>query len=150
DALDGKTMQAIAREMNLSETVFCLKPSVPEAEVRLRIFTVDRELPLAGHPVVGTHFVLASTGRYTLREGVNVVRGQLEAGVLPVEIVVEGGNVRDVLMTQRTPAFAPACKDLDLVAKAVGLPADSICPADLPVRLVDTGVPWLIVPVIDL
>ncbi|MEZ5967368.1 MAG: PhzF family phenazine biosynthesis protein [Planctomycetota bacterium] len=150
DELDRDTMQQVAREMNLSETVFCLKPTVADAEVRLRIFTVDRELPLAGHPVVGTHFVLASTGRYTLNEGANVVRGQLEAGVLPVEVVVENGDVREVLMTQRTPAFAPACKDVDLVARALGLDRDCLCPADLPVRLVDTGVPWLIVPVRDL
>jgi len=148
--IDGATMQRIAREMNLSETVFCLPPTVQGAEVRLRIFTVDRELPLAGHPVVGSHFVLASTGRYRLREGVNVVRGQLEAGVLPVEIVVEDGKVRDVLMTQRTPAFAPAYRDVDLVARALGLPVDALCPGDLPVRLVDTGVPWLVVPVRDL
>lgn len=150
DGLDKDTMQRIAREMNLSETVFCLAPSLPDAQVRLRIFTVDRELPLAGHPVVGTHFVLATTGAYRVHEGVNVVRGQLEAGVLPVEILVEGGAVREVLMTQRTPAFAPACKDVDLVATALGLPREAVCPSDLPVRLVDTGVPWLIVPVRDL
>lgn len=150
DGLDKTAMQRIAREMNLSETVFCLKPTVADAQVRLRIFTVDRELPLAGHPVVGSHFVLASTGAYSLKDGVNVVRGELEAGVLPVEILVEDGVVRDVLMTQRTPAFAPVFKDVDLVAEAVGLPRDSLCPADLPVRLVDTGVPWLIIPVHNL
>ncbi len=150
DQVDPRTMQLIAREMNLSETVFCQRPTLPEAEVRLRIFTVDRELPLAGHPVVGAHFVLAQTGRYRLVDGVNVVRGQLEVGVLPVEIVVEGGQVRDVLMTQRMPSFAPAFKDIDLVAAAVGLPAEDLGTSDLPVRLVDTGVPWLIVPVRDL
>src|SRR5688572_19985100 len=68
DELTSQEMQAIAREMNLSETTFCLKPGAAgvatAADVRLRIFTVDRELPLAGHPVVGAHFVLASTGRY--------------------------------------------------------------------------------------
>jgi trans-2,3-dihydro-3-hydroxyanthranilate isomerase len=150
EGIDKATMQRIAREMNLSETVFCEKPTAAGAQVRLRIFTVDRELPLAGHPVVGTHFVLASTGRYELREGVNVVRGQLEVGVLPVEVVVHEGKVRDVLMTQRTPSFAPAFKDLELVATALGLPADELCPGDLPVRLADTGMPWLIVPVRDM
>jgi trans-2,3-dihydro-3-hydroxyanthranilate isomerase len=150
DEIDARTMQRIAREMNLSETVFCLRPTSPDAVVRLRIFTVDRELPLAGHPVVGTHFVLAQTGRYKLHDGVNVVRGQLEVGVLPVEIVVEGNTVRDVLMTQRTPAFAPVIKDIDLVAQSLGVPADELSPGDLPVRLVDTGVPWLIIPLRDL
>ncbi|HLU40417.1 MAG TPA: PhzF family phenazine biosynthesis protein [Planctomycetota bacterium] len=150
DEVDAETMQAIAREMNLSETVFCLRPSAPDAEVRMRIFTVNRELPLAGHPVVGAHFVLATTGRYQLAQGRNVVRGQLEAGVLPVEILVEEGEVREVLMTQRSPSFAPAFKDVALVGEALGLEVDDLCPADLPIRLVDTGVPWLIVPVRDL
>lgn len=149
DGLSVRDMQRVAREMNLSETVFCLQPSDAKAAVRLRIFTVDREVPLAGHPVVGTHHVLATTGRYRLQEGVNEVFGQLEVGTLPVEIVVEGGVVRDVLMTQRTPSFAPSFRDLELVAEAVGLPQDCLCPGDLPVRLVDTGLPWLIIPVRD-
>src|SRR5690606_8607124 len=95
-------------------------------------------------------FVLATTGRYQLAQGRNVVRGQLEAGVLPVEILVEEGEVREVLMTQRSPSFAPAFKDVALVGEALGLEVDDLCPADLPIRLVDTGVPWLIVPVRDL
>jgi trans-2,3-dihydro-3-hydroxyanthranilate isomerase len=150
DGLSKADMQRVAREMNLSETVFCLQPTDSRAAVRLRIFTVDREVPLAGHPVVGTHHVLASTGRYRLAEGVNVVHSELEVGTLPVEILVEGGKIGDVLMTQRAPSFAPVFKDVDLVARAVGLPRDVLCPGDLPVRLVDTGLPWLLIPVRDL
>ncbi len=150
DGVETATMQRIAREMNLSETVFCQRPTDASAAVRFRIFTTDRELPLAGHPVVGTHFLLATLGRYPLREGNNTVHAQLGVGTLPAEIVVEGGKVREVLMTQRPPRFGEALADRALVADALGLGEDLLCPGDLPVRLVDTGVPWLIVPVVDL
>ena len=149
DGLETALMQKIAREMNLSETVFVTKPTEP-ADLRLRIFTVDRELPLAGHPVIGAHFVLAITGRYQLkREGPTTVRAQLGAGVLPAEIHCEEGVVKSVLMTQRTPAFAPELVDRALVARALGIDQNQIGPGDLPVRVVDTGVPWLIVPLLD-
>jgi trans-2,3-dihydro-3-hydroxyanthranilate isomerase len=150
DGLADREMQQIAREMNLSETVFCLAPTADDAVVRLRIFTVDRELPLAGHPVVGTHFVLAATGRYRLDRPSITVRGQLRAGVLPVEILSEGGRVTHVLMTQRMPSFAPVFAHRDLVAAALGIEERQIGPGDLPIRMVDTGVPWLMVPLVDL
>ena len=148
--LDTDEMLAIAREMNLSETVFCLPPSNSASDIRLRIFTIDRELPLAGHPVVGTHFVLAATGRYTLAEPVTIVRTELLAGIFPAEVLVEAGLPKAVVMTQRTPCFAPTLQDLRLVAEALGLRNDQVGPGDLPARVVDTGVPWLVVPVVDL
>jgi trans-2,3-dihydro-3-hydroxyanthranilate isomerase len=149
DGLETALMQKIAREMNLSETVFVTKPTEP-ADLRMRIFTVDRELPLAGHPVIGAHFVLATTGRYQLRrDGPTTVRAQLGAGVLPAEIHCEEGAVKSVLMTQRTPAFGPPLLDRALVGRALGIAADRIGPGDLPVRVVDTGVPWLVVPLLD-
>ncbi len=149
DGVETALMQKIAREMNLSETVFVTRPT-EDADLAFRIFTVDRELPLAGHPVIGAHFVLATTGRYELRrDGATTVRAQLGAGVLPAEIHCQEGVVRSVLMTQRTPAFAPALEDRGLVARALGLRPDQIGPGDLPVRVVDTGVPWLVVPLVD-
>lgn len=155
EGLSDREMQQLAREMNLSETVFCLPPSSAAADIRLRIFTVDRELPLAGHPVVGTHWALAATGRYALRTPSLSVRGELAAGVLPVEILCaadEQGRIvpQSVVMTQRQPAFAPALKDRELLARALGLPVDRLGPGDLPARVVDTGVPWLLLPVVDL
>src|SRR5437899_11152338 len=62
-------MQAIAREMNLSETVFIQKPTDNRALARLRIFTTTRELPLAGHPVIGTWFLLAGLGVVPAQKG---------------------------------------------------------------------------------
>jgi trans-2,3-dihydro-3-hydroxyanthranilate isomerase len=150
EGLDGREMQIIAREMNLSETVFVLPPTHPQADVRMRIFTVDRELPLAGHPVVGAHFVLATTGRYQLDREVTLVHGQLEAGVLPVEIIVEDGRVSSVVMTQNLPTVSERITDLDMCAAALGLRRSQLEVGDLVPRVVDTGVPWLIVPLVDL
>ncbi|MCC6671877.1 MAG: PhzF family phenazine biosynthesis protein [Planctomycetes bacterium] len=150
DGLDARTMQAIAREMNLSETVFCVRPSEREAAVRLRIFTVDRELPLAGHPTVGTLFVLAATGRIPLHGARTEVKVQLGAGVLPVAIHADQGTVKSVTMTQRTPAFGLAVRDREFVARALGVRPEQIGPGELPIRVVDVGVPWLLVPMIDL
>ncbi len=150
DDLTPAQMQAIAREMNLSETVFCVRPTKPQADVRLRIFTIDRELPLAGHPTVGGIFALASTGRLPLRGVDDVVWCELGAGVLPVEIEVVEGQVRRVVMTQREPQFGVPYARVDRVAAALGLPEQALCAGELPIRVVDTGIPWLIVPVVDL
>jgi trans-2,3-dihydro-3-hydroxyanthranilate isomerase len=67
--LPGEVMQQIAREMNLSESVFVLPARDPRALCRLRIFTPGRELPFAGHPTVGSGFLLAALGRIPLVEG---------------------------------------------------------------------------------
>jgi trans-2,3-dihydro-3-hydroxyanthranilate isomerase len=148
DEIDASWMQTIAREMNLSETVFVCTATTPGADLRLRIFTVDRELPMAGHPVIGAHYVLAATGRLALQRGTTTVQAELGVGVLPVELEGDGESVHAVVMTQRAPSVGPAIQDRALVASAIGLPVGRLMP-DLPVRVVDTGVPWLMVPVVD-
>lgn len=145
DGIDGATMQAIAREMNLSETVFCVPPSAPGASHRFRIFTVDRELPLAGHPTVGSVFALAATGRIEATEGSTVVQVELGVGVIPVRVDVREGLVAHVQMTQRAPRFGPEVADRELVAAALGVGAEALA-ADLPSIVVDTGIPWLLMP----
>ncbi|MDA0373065.1 MAG: PhzF family phenazine biosynthesis protein [Planctomycetota bacterium] len=145
DGIDGATMQAIAREMNLSETVFCVRPSAPGASFRFRIFTVDRELPLAGHPTVGSVFALAATGRLAATEGSTVVQVELGVGVIPVRVDVRDGDVVHVQMTQRAPRFGPEVVDRELVGAALGVPGDALAP-DLPAEVVDTGIPWLLMP----
>src|SRR6185436_19752100 len=147
--LSPQQMQALAREMNLSESVFCLPPS-PGAHTRLRIFTVDREVPLAGHPVVGTHHVLASTGALAVKDGSNEIKAELGAGVLPVSIEVQGGRVGSVFMTQQPPRFGEAFTDRAMLAMALGLSSDQLMVGELPARVVDTGLPWFLVPLRDL
>src|SRR2546422_6989966 len=83
DGLSDDQMQAIAREMNLAETVFVQKPTDDRALARLRIFTTNQELKLAGHPVVGTWFLLAELGVVPAQEGGVHVMQQTGAGILP-------------------------------------------------------------------
>ncbi len=147
EGLTGEEMQCLAREMNLSETTFVLPPEVAGAGFRVRIFTPVAELPFAGHPVVGTHWVLAHLGRIPLREPVTRVSFQLGVGVLPAELHVADGCVERVVMTQDRPLFLTVVEDLADLAAGLGLPAGAISATGWPVQVVSTGVPQMMVPV---
>ncbi len=101
-------MQDVAREMNLAETVFVQRPTNNRALARLRIFTTTHELPLAGHPVVGTWFLLAELGVVPASEGSVHVLQQTGAGILPVEIQFHDGRPVLVTMTQKPARFTSA------------------------------------------
>ena len=149
EGLTGEEMQCLAQEMNLSETTFVLPSQVPDAEFQVRIFTPVKELPFAGHPVVGTHWVLANLGRVELKEPVTQARFELGVGVLPADLHVAGGQVERVVMTQDRPAFLTIL-DTTLVAElaeGLGLPPEAIAETGLPVQIVSTGVPQMMVPV---
>src|ERR1700691_1687054 len=106
DGLSTAKMQSIAREMNLSETVFIQKPTNNRALARLRIFTTTKELPLAGHPVIGTWFLLAELGVVPASEGSVHILQQTGAGILPVEITFAEGRPKLVTMTQKPAQFS--------------------------------------------
>jgi len=145
--LTTEDMQRLAREMNLSETTFVLPPQAPGADFKVRIFTPADELPFADHPVVGTHWVLAHLGRVELREPVTEVRFELGVGVLPADLHVAGGRVERVVMTQGRPAFHAVLEDVTDLAAGLGLPAEAIVGTGLPVQVVSTGLPQMMVPV---
>jgi trans-2,3-dihydro-3-hydroxyanthranilate isomerase len=140
-------MQRIAREMNLSETTFVLPPQAPQADFKVRIFTPVKELPFAGHPVVGTHWVLAHLGRVPLREPLTRVTFELGVGVLPGDLQVIDGRVDRVVMTQDRPAFHAMLEDVGDLASGLGLTPEAITETRLPVQVVSTGVPQMMVPV---
>ncbi|QQS42350.1 MAG: PhzF family phenazine biosynthesis protein [Acidobacteriota bacterium] len=146
-------MQSVAKEMNLSETVFVL-PS-ERALRRLRIFTPKRELPLAGHPVVGTWNLLARLGvTENPGNGSITIEQEVALGVLPVEIEFERSEPTLVTMTQGAFDPGPAVTDekqLVLLAESLGLERDELaCSAELPVQVVSTGIRALAVPVVSL
>ncbi len=147
EGLASEQMQKLAREMNLSETTFVLPPQTPEADFKVRIFTPAKELPFAGHPVVGTHWVLAHLGRVTLSEPITQVRFELGVGVLPADLHVSGGQVERVVMTQDKPTFHAVLEDVADLAAGLGLPPESITQTGLPVQVVSTGAPQMIVPI---
>lgn len=145
--LTSEEMQRLAREMNLSETTFVLPPQAPEADFKVRIFTPAAELPFAGHPVVGTHWVLAHLGRVALREPVTQVRFELGVGMLPADLHVRGGQVQQVVMTQGEPTFHAVLEDVTDLAEGLGLPPEAITETGLPVQVVSTGLPQMMVPI---
>lgn len=126
--LDDATMQALAREMNFSETTFVLPPR-SGGDARIRIFTPRRELPFAGHPTLGSAFVLAE-----LRKRDQIVL-ETEMGQIPVTFAEEKSTSRPALgwMRQPTPTITPFTKEAALLA-ALG-----ILEAALPVEEYDNG-----------
>jgi PhzF family phenazine biosynthesis protein len=140
DGLDGKTMQKIAREMNLSETVFILKPSSAEADYRARIFTPVSELPFAGHPTIAAaHALLEQT---TSRADTRWLRQECGIGIVPIEVVETSAGTL-LRMTQGVPQHRLAPLSRVSVAKMLGCAEADL--ADRPLEVVSTGVPWLIV-----
>lgn len=145
DGLSQDLMQAIAREMNLAETVFVQKPTEDRALARLRIFTTKTELKLAGHPVIGTWFLLAELGVVPAQEGGVHILQQTGAGVLPVEIRFKDGRPQRVTMTQMEARFKPARIRKAALAKALGLSPRDL-DSSLEPEFVSTGIFNLMVP----
>lgn len=139
--LSDAEMQAVAKEMNLSETTFIL-PGDPAAQrergVRVRIFTVSEELPFAGHPTLGTAFVLRGAS------GVSEVALDLKIGKIPVRFEAHDGQPVFGEMRQRDPELSET-HDRKAVADAVGVRPEEIAD-DVPIQTVSTGVPFIIVP----
>ena len=145
--LDGRgltteQMQDIARETNLSETTFVL-PGDEAAErqnaVRVRIFTVQEELPFAGHPTLGTAFVLRGSSPAP------EIRLQLNVGTVPVRFEDSPGRPSFGEMTQLDPKFEVQ-HDRETVATALGLSIGDLDP-NLPIETVSTGVPFTVTPI---
>ena len=139
--LSDRQMQAIAREMNLAETTFVLpRDAAVERErgVRVRIFTVQEELPFAGHPTLGTAFLLRGGS------GAREVVLDLNVGKVPVRFEEIPGSPVFGEMTQMDPEFGPR-HDREAVVRACGLRDGDIDPS-LPIETVSTGVPFTIVP----
>ena len=150
DGVDDVMMQAVAREMNLSETVFVLPPTDPAKALRqLRIFTPSTELPMAGHPVVGTWMVLAKSGVVAppaSGDGIVTIHQELKVGILPVAIEFAAGQPVKVVMTQPAPKIAMPLNITDSVARSLSLSIDQIGFDQLPIVYATTGVPYLMVP----
>src|SRR5947207_3098700 len=151
EGLSDEQMQQIAREMNLSETVFVLPPEGDAALRRLRIFTPTSELPFAGHPVVGTWYCLAGEGVVPLPEngnGSTTVEKECGIGVLPVEIEFEDGEPSRVVMTQGKFEIRGEIEDPHEqadIARALGLTREDL-DESLPIQAVSTGNTMLLVP----
>lgn len=143
NGLSDVQMQRVANEFNLSETSFVLPSDV--ADVRARYFTPTRELPMAGHPSVGTVFALEKTGSFAGRDEVT-----LELGIGPVTMTLErdGETLKRVSMDQGVPVLSETF-DKDAVAVSLGLDAGDL-ESELPAQVGSAGVPRLLVPLVSL
>jgi trans-2,3-dihydro-3-hydroxyanthranilate isomerase len=147
--LDGRglstdTMQAIAKEMNFSETTFVLPSERSDTDCRVRIFTPAAELPMAGHPTIGTAFALARSG--IVAAGCTRVVFSLGIGPTPVAFTWQDEELAFAWMTQGRPEFGAPIADLAGAAAALRLPGAAVTGTGLPVQTVSCGLPYLYVP----
>ncbi len=148
--LTDREFQQIAREMNLSETVFVLPPTDPRAAAKIRIFTPSQEIPFAGHPVLGTFYVLGTLKRIPLQEPVTNIFYECHIGVFPLELIILKGQIEQVVMSQPFPEFLEVVSQVETIyelAKALGVHKSLITDSSFPVEVVSTGLPVLIVPI---
>ncbi len=148
--LADQELQRIAREMNLSETVFVFPPTETAAAAKIRIFTPTQEIPFAGHPIIGAFYILGKLKRIPLHEPVTRLLHECNIGLFPIELHVRNGEITRVVMSQPKPEFIgsiDAMEDLYEVAKALGLSKSFISGANLPIQVVSTGLPVVIVPI---
>jgi trans-2,3-dihydro-3-hydroxyanthranilate isomerase len=147
--LDGRglppeTMHAIAKEMNFSETTFVLPAERQGTDVQMRIFTPGEELPVAGHPTIGSTFALARSG--VIDRGRKSFVFGLGIGPTPVTLTWTGAELSFVWMTQGLPAFGEPIPDPARTAAALSLSSAALVGTGHPAQVVSCGVPFLFVP----
>lgn len=148
--LTGTQMQAIAREFNLSETVFVLPPADPSHSQRLRIFTPAAELPFAGHPTIGAAWLLAALGAVPRREPTTTLHFEEGVGLVTVEIAVEQGQPTFVHLTAaQLPVQGPEPPEPARLAELLALTVADLADGDWRAEAWSCGVPFLCVPLCD-
>lgn len=147
--LAPEMMQILAKELNLSESAFVLPASEDTHDYRVRFFTPAVELPMAGHPTVGTAFVLAHKGLIQLTEPEITVTFEEGVGAVPVTLQVHEGQLDVIQMRQPLPTFGPVFADREAIARMLSLDPASL-DATLPLEVVSCGVPFLYVPLTGL
>jgi trans-2,3-dihydro-3-hydroxyanthranilate isomerase len=142
--LSTQTMQQIAREIGFAETTFVTAAERPDTDVRMRIFTPGTEMPMAGHPVVGSTFALARDG--AIAQGRTDWMFGLNIGPTPVSLQWNSSRLDFAWMTQRNPEFGPIVDDAAHVAASLGLQESDVRATGLPVQEVSCGMPFVFVP----
>ena len=148
--LSGELMQKIAKEFNLSETAFVLPPQNPHHTRQLRIFTPGVELPFAGHPTIGTAYVLAEIGEIPLEASTTEI--VFEEGVGDLGIVInsqDGKPVSTYLTTAQLPEFGANAPEAAIIAQTLSLKEEDLLLGKWNPAAVSCGVPFLFIPVRD-
>jgi trans-2,3-dihydro-3-hydroxyanthranilate isomerase len=144
--LDGDLMQDIAREINYSETTFLLPPK-SGGDYQVRIFTPARELPFAGHPLVGSAYVIVFERMKEWMAPVTNVSLETGVGLIAAQIQTENGRAGETTMTQPLPEITGTIEDVDEVAAALSISPSEIRSTSLPVQTVYNGLTVLVVPI---
>lgn len=145
ETLTTEQMQAIAKEMNYSETTFILSETPQNHGYPVRIFTPNQELPFAGHPTLGTAFILQHA---IVQESVSIVRLNLQVGQIPVTVKYADGVIDVLWMRQNSPTFGKLL-EVEEITSVLGLSSDQI-DERTPIQEVSTGLPFIIVPLRNL
>ena len=135
-------MQQIAKEMNYSETTFVISDESRHGGYDVRIFTPAEEIPFAGHPTLGTAYIIM---REIIKDNVEKVILNLKVGQIPVTFKYLNGALEHVWMQQKSPLFGPTFPREEMAA-ALNLKTEDL-DEKLPVQEVSTGLPFIIVPV---
>ena len=144
EIIDESLLQRIAREFNFSETSFVFPPKNPEHDCRLRIFTPAVEVPTAGHPTIGTAYILLSEGILSPRQQGRAVFEE-KVGEIRISYTLSDGLVRNIGMTQPLPVFGPVHNNLETIASILSLPVEEIDDR-YPVQTVSCGNNFLFIP----
>ncbi|HEV2297911.1 MAG TPA: PhzF family phenazine biosynthesis protein [Candidatus Acidoferrales bacterium] len=150
EQIDDATMRRLAREFNQSETTFLLPATRVGAECRLRCFTpTGQEVFGAGHNALGAWWWLAESGRLDLGQTGREFTQEIGDRLLPVEITCDAGRPVSVGMKQTAPLFGKTYDDLPEMAGALGLEVADVNVERLPIQVVFTGAPHMLVPLRD-
>lgn len=144
DGLTTEQLQTLANEMNFAESSFVLPPTDPANDHQVRIFTPSIEMPMAGHPTIGTAFVLHALER----TNGEFLRFEEQVGLVPVAIEPQANTSPRFWMTQRNPTFTDLSISTDAIVQVLRVSAESLHP-NLRPQIVDCGVPYLIMPLVS-
>jgi len=144
EGLSAEQMQTITREMNFSESTFLLPAETPGTDIRMRIFTPGAELPMAGHPTIGSTFALADSGK--IPAGAEQFVFGLGVGPTTVELTWSGSRLEFAWMDQKTPEVRTPASPVADILQSIGCVTSMLDARGLPVEEVSCGVPFIYVP----
>ena len=152
EVLSVLEMHSIAEEFGMPETTFVLPTNKPGADYKVRIFTPVREVPFAGHPLVGTAHTIVTEGLSKLGKDGGTLALDTGVGVLPVDVSPEEGGAPKIVMTQAKPKFlsTPDKQQFSLVCEALRVSEEGVRNTGMKPQVVSTGLAQLFVPVTGL
>lgn len=146
--LSTEQMHKITKELNLSETVFLDDAKTSEGDISMRIFTPGQELPTAGHPTIGTAYLLLALA-LTQPKQENKLIFEQEVGPITIHFKSQDGEIAELMMEQPLPKFEATFKNKELIAKLLKISSTDLY-EDYPCRIVNCGNPFLMVPIKNL